>query len=379
MARCFTTKLGLLFLMLSGLDLASPRAQAGLLTLTPAGVAMGFTLEPFASGFPNTGLPSGLGPFGVAYRADGRVLVGNQNGDIYLFPSHADNQVAVPGMVVASYGSAAAIRSMAQDYSYAHTYMAMANPNRVVEIDANGQLVRDVIAPGSIIDPLQLSIFPGAPIAPPSPLTGHLFVSSGLSGTNQIFDVNPLTGTVTPFTPNMGTSFDLDGMSFSPDGSVLYAVSGGMNIIRAFSTSNPASYVDIPGGPGATGLDGVSIGLGTLTGYIYANYNDGTVWQLGLPGGPHAGAPPVKIADGGSRGDFVYMDPAVYSGGAFPSLLLTQTDSIYRLDPPGGGFFVSNLGPDPVPEPASLMLLATGLASLLGVRWWRKKIAKNTE
>ena len=41
-------------------------------TLTAAGIADGFTLSTFASGFPNNG---GVGPLGMAVNSDGNVIV----------------------------------------------------------------------------------------------------------------------------------------------------------------------------------------------------------------------------------------------------------------------------------------------------------------
>src|SRR5437773_3356523 len=61
---------------------ASTPARAAL-TLTPYAMGPGrsFTLTTFASGFPVGG--SNAGPFGVAYRTDGTVLVSHNNGSIY--------------------------------------------------------------------------------------------------------------------------------------------------------------------------------------------------------------------------------------------------------------------------------------------------------
>ena len=109
--------------------------------------------------------------------------------------------------------------------------------------------------------------------------------------------------------------------------------SGGF--VRAFDTATATLLWASPSIPGA---DGLATGLGTLTGYIYANCTTGKVWELGVPGGPHDGELNL-LATGGSRGDFIAVDPNVYSGGSFPSLLLTQTDRVLRMDSPGGGFF----------------------------------------
>jgi hypothetical protein len=357
--------------------LGTPARGQPVLTLTPGGAARGFTLTTFASGFPHvlTDFSTGdFGPFNAVYRPDGHVLVddvNNANGSssVYLFPSHADGQIA--STISASYPVGTEVRGMAQiqvgtDYNY---YMALSGPGQVAQIGPDGAFMRNVFSlPGAN----QVSAFPGLSLAPPGPYTGHLFVDSPFSG-GQIWDINPSTGAGHLFA-QLGASgtVDIDGMTFSPDGSILYVASrsGGSgvpaNTIRAFNVGNPAMFTDIPGAP-ASLLDGISIGLGTLNGYLYANYNDGTLWEIGLPGGPHAGAL-TEIASGGSRGDFVAMDPAVYSGGTFgfPSLLVTQTDRVMRLDPPGGGFFVSNVDSlSIVPEPNSALLLVLGLGSVM--------------
>lgn len=63
-----------------------PQAHAGILTLTPDGVADGFTLSQFAylnSGYENS---FGFGPFGVAYAGSGTVIVSSYaNNTIYSF------------------------------------------------------------------------------------------------------------------------------------------------------------------------------------------------------------------------------------------------------------------------------------------------------
>jgi hypothetical protein len=50
------------------------------------------------------------------------------------------------------------------------------------------------------------------------------------------------------------------------------------------------------------------------------------------------------------------------------SLLLTQTDSVLRLNPPPGGGF----GAGTTPEPASLTLLLIGAIGVAGYGWRRR-------
>ncbi len=76
----------------------------------------------------------------------------------------------------------------------------------------------------------------------------------------------------------------------------------------------------------ATGPDGIALGTGPVAGNLFVNTNGGTVVEVNLKT-----AAQTIIASGGSRGDFVTVDP---NNG---TLLLTQTDRIMRLVP---GVFV---------------------------------------
>jgi hypothetical protein len=86
--------------------------------------------------------------------------------------------------------------------------------------------------------------------------------------------------------------------------------------------------------------DGIALGEGDLDGKVYTNCTNGEVWEWkfdpmatdacpsSCPSGPLR-----MIATGGSRGDFIAVDRYVPSrpGGIYPSLLLTQTDTIERM------------------------------------------------
>src|SRR5207244_6509507 len=94
---------------------------------------------------------------------------------------------------------------------------------------------------------------------------------------------------------------------------------------------------------------GLALGTGVLAGNLLVNTNDGRVVEINL-----ASHLQTEIASGGSRGDFVKVDP---NNG---TLLLIQSDSIIRLTPPAGGGFEGA-----VPEPSSLTifgLFALGFA-----------------
>ena len=318
------------------------------LTLTTDGISRGFQITTFASGFSfNTGQ---IGPLGIAYRTDGKVLVTdfdsfNAGSTIYVLPSHAGGQTSpFPGAVHYTYGDASGLAQIQVGTTWKY-FLGQQVAGKIVEIDSDGNYLADVVT--GMNAPTGMAPYP--PSAAVGPLTGHMFVTDGL---NNIWNVDPFgipggtPGTnVTAF--KLAAGVGADGLSFSPDGSIVYVAFVVDNVVRAYDTSTSNLLWTSPfigGGP-----DGTAIGLGTLTGYIYVNCNNGEVWELGVPGGPHAGAAPLKIAHNGSRGDFIAVDPNIWSGGAFPSLLLTQTDRIMRMDPPGGGWFgPPTSSPDPV-------------------------------
>jgi hypothetical protein len=332
------------------------------LALAPAGVARGFALTTWASGLPSIG---NIGPLNVAYRPDGKVLVDNNDGSIYQFPVNADNQNAVGTPISTNYGAAFVPRGMAQTL-FGRYYLAQSNDaGRVIEVDQNGAFLNAVF---NLAHANQISVFPNEALASVDPNANHLFVDTPVNG-GQIWNVDPANPAGAKLFAQYAAAgtVDIDGMTFSPDGAYLYVAnrSGGQgttgNSIRKYQVADPTIFFDFPGAPGETGLDGLGIGVGSLDGYIYLNYNDGTLWEAGIPLTPHAGEM-TEIATGGTRGDFVAMNPGLPSGEVFPSLMITQRDHIMRLDPPGCGFFVSNMPLGPLaPEPSSAMLLAVAL------------------
>jgi hypothetical protein len=344
------------------------RSAQAALTLTPAAVARGFSLTTWASGFPSIG---DIGPLNVAYRPDGGVLVDNNDGNIYSFPVNADNQDATVTPITASYGAAFVPRGMAQTL-FGKYYLAQSNDaGRVVEIDQNGTLLNGVF---NLAHANEIAVFPNTTLASVDPNANHLFVDTPVNG-GQIWNVDPANpGGATLFAQYAASgTVDIDGMTFSPDGAYLYVAnrSGGQgtmgNSIRKYQVADPTIFFDFAGPAGENGLDGIGIGVGNLDGYVYLNYNDGTLWEAGTPLGPHAGEM-TEIATGGTRGDFVAMNVDLYSGSIglgtrYPSLMIMQTDRIMRLDPPGGGFFVSNMPEVPfVPEPSTMGLLLVAMA-----------------
>ena len=297
-------------------------AAYGAMVLTTAGVNEGFSLSTFATGFSSVATNGGnAGPLGIAF-AGGKVLVtGAGDGTVRVFPSDSDNQNAVNATAV-SYGSAIP-HALAQIGST--IYMGENGAGNLVQINADGTLNQTILTglnhpTGIVVDPF----------------TGHLFLSNQFS--NQILDIDPIAKTSTVLISSVSGP---DGLTLSPDGSTVYAASS--NHILGFSV---ATHNQIFDSGVVNSVDGTIVGIGPLAGSIFANTNDGRIVQINL-----VTMAQTVIASGGSRGDYVTLDP---SNG---TLLVTQSDSILRLTPPTGGFSV--------PEPSSILLLTVGTLGVL--------------
>lgn len=303
-------------------DLA--RAQ---LSITPPNIGRGFTIEDFCTNFPNSGAMT-VGPMGIAFRSDGSVLVtDNPSQSLYALPSHADLQVLAPVDLVKVYGSAVPFGLAQLQIGTVWHYYAT-GPD-VIEIDPLTGNVLGTIA--AAVAALGIAPFPPGVL---SPLSGHLLVNGIGGGFPVIWDVDPVAKTKAVYITMTDAA---DGLAITPDGTKILVACTVPNVARAYDVASKTLIWTSPSHPG--GYDGIAVGLGTLDGYVYVNSNDGTLWEFGVPWGPHSGVDNL-LAVGGSRGDFIAVDPDfVTGGGTFPSLLLTQTDRITRIDPPGGGWF----------------------------------------
>ncbi len=138
----------------------------------------------------------------------------------------------------------------------------------------------------------------------------------------KIYDVNPMTGAVSVF-----VNVVADGLAFDASTGILYAAFDSEaegDQVEGFNVTTKALVFEsgtIAGGP-----DGIALGTGPVAGNLFVNTNGGTVVEVNL-----ATAAQTIIASGGSRGDFVTVDP---NNG---TLLVTQSDRIMRLVP---GVFV---------------------------------------
>lgn len=292
------------------------------MVLTAAGISEGFTLTTFATNFPN----NGLGPLGIAFPTSGGVLVSDGPGNVRRFATDVDGQNAASAPIGQNYGGG---RAFDMTKSGGLIYMTQRDNNDIVQLNDDGTLNHVVVtgigSPHGIVT---------------NPLNGHLIVSTFT--TNQVWDVDPLAMTKT-----LLFNASLDGITISPDGSTLYGALApqGVDRVRGFDLrSGSVGNIVFDSGVVPGDPDGTALGFGPLAGKIFANTNGGTVVEIDL-----MTLNQVVIATGGSRGDFVKVDP---NDG---SLLLTQTDRILRLS--NHGAFV--------PEPTSVVLWGIGAVGIL--------------
>jgi hypothetical protein len=300
---------------------ASVPARASLL-LTAQGIADGFSLTTFAT--QNVGATY---PFlAAAPLSDGTLAVVDYANGRLLKMADVDNQSFANIISAVSFPCAINIARVG-----GHTYAASQCSSGFSEV-ANNLSLTPVAVPG-VVPSLGLW---------GNQVTGHLLAATNLG----ITDIDPLTGAHTVISAN-----GADGISVSPDGTVVYAEVGGSilgyNIASHALVFNSGS---IAGGPDGTGV----ISGGALNGHIIVNNNDGTVIEID----PTTNIQTL-IATGGGRGDFTSPDS---NDG---SLLLSSYSAMYRLSIAGGSIGGS------VPEPATLAL--TGFA-LLGLVLSRRRV-----
>ena len=182
-------------------------AQAAL-AITAPNAGRGFVLSDFVTGFPGS---APMQPAGIAFASNHHVLVTDvDNSTLYALPSHADGQVVGPANVLTTYTSVP--YSLAQ-VQIGGTWHFFGNGfGGFVELDpATGAVTRTLFGVAGL----------GAAPFPPGiagPYAGHIFAG----GTAIMWNIDPVAWTAVPYaaSPTVVT----DGMTFSPDGSLLYVV-----------------------------------------------------------------------------------------------------------------------------------------------------------
>ena len=323
MQRRFIPLLGAAALTVAG-TLAFVHPASAQLTLTLAGTTGGFSLSTFADSFPAVGSgTTATGPLGIAFN-NGHVVVSDYPGNVRIFPTDTDGQHASSVPAAHNYGQGQAIGLGSVGNSI---YMTSQSGNNVSQIDSSGQFVQNIVSNTNATGIIA------------NPANGHLFVSNG----SNIFDVDPLNKTSVLF-----NNAPADGLS--TDGTNLYASISSTRVL-GYNIATKAQIFD--SGVIST-VDGTALGFGSLAGNIFANTNDGRFVEINL-----ATSAQTVLATGGSRGDFVTVDP---NG----TLLITQSNSIVRLTATGGGFAQT-------PEPGSIALLAgVGISGGLFLKRRRK-------
>ena len=268
------------------------------LTLTAAGLADGFGLSTFATGFPSSG---SIGPLGVAFPDTGGVLVSDYPGNLRLFPTDTDGQNAASITPINNFGGSNALGLGQLD---GNLYLSQQAAGDVVQLINNGASTQVVV-----------SGIPGATALLADPFNNLLYVNGG---SGAIYAVDPVAKTA-----NVFQNIAADGLSLSPDGTTLYAaIRGGAfgSHVLGFDITTKATVFD--SGAISGGVDGIALGYGPVAGNLFVNTNGGTIVEVNL-----ATAAQTLIASGGSRGDFVAVDPND------ATLLVTQSDRIMRLVP----------------------------------------------
>lgn len=274
----------------------------GSMALTEYGLQRGFKLTTFADGFSNW-------PLGVI-QANNSVLVATFQSSVFRFPATSDGQHlddAIDLSNTVGFPTSIHFAKSGTNY-YVRTgvgNLMQINPDGT-PYQTNGVTVviaTDISGWGMVTHPL----------------TGEIFLQGG----DGIVRVNPTTGERVEFE----TAF-MDGITISADGGTIYG--GYEGELYGWETTNFTKVFDLNNGdanPVISGVDGVVLGRGVLTGKLYVNSTEGKIYEVDL-----ATRDVQIIAQGGTRGDFMHIMPD-------GTMMATDTDRIYRLTPPSGSGF----------------------------------------
>jgi hypothetical protein len=305
------------------------------LTLTPTGIADGFSLSTFYND------PAATYGLLGAVSAPGNTVIGSgyARGQIYKF-NDVDGQLFGTALLSASAGG---------------TPTGIASAGGNVYVGLLGNHYYQVNTSTLALTPL---VGAAATVTARYGLWGNQTNGHLLASTEQgLLDINPISGAFTLVGSPGGNT---DGVTVSPDGSIVYNETNSTALFGySLLAVNPAvpvfSLTGLPGGPDGTGI----ISGGLFDGDIIVNNNDGTVGLIN-----HVTRVETIIASGGARGDLVAPD---ISNG---TLFLAASDQLYRLScGPACAIGSTN----PVPEPETYAMLLAGLG-LLGFVARRRKL-----
>ncbi len=310
----------------------------GALVLTPEGVADGFTLSTFVSGYNGF-----YGPLSQGIATNGNVITGSAlPGTLAIYTlKDVDGQTLADALTTIPYTCETDNCMFAMASAGGQVYGAQVSFGQNNHYGTYYQFANDgTFLPTAIPNLQSAGLFSYSGMWG-NPVNGHL-----ISISNQgLVDIDPLTGT---FRVINGAAFG-DGITVAPDGSTVFIAQGGT--VRSYDMATGNALRTYSPGHGPDGM-GVILG-GTFDGYLIINNTDGTVGLLNpnvADGDPNQYS---VIADGGTRGDFVSRDT---SNG---TLFLSQNEQVVRLSCDGCSF-----GGTATPEPASLALVVAGLAGL---------------
>jgi hypothetical protein len=258
----------------------------------------------FVTDFPSGGIGP-LGPVGMLFAGGSFFATDITVGTIYRFPASGGSALRPQQQAANGLGAGLAVQ---QNVYYAiNPYPGTSGLYRFDPTTLAATFVVDNI-PGAL----------RAVVA--DPLSGDLYISSS----GGIFRVqNPASSnpSVTAFV-NHG---DYDGLTFTADGTRLYAANVGTESAEGYDRSGTRVFNVFVG----HGLDGIAVALPdavingvNVSNNVFVNANDGTIERIDTNNGNAVST----VAAGGTRGDFVTVGPD-------GCLYVTQSDRIQKLSP----------------------------------------------